>query len=393
MQIVHKLKSSYIYIYLFLILYSTAGIFSQKYPLIINIIFIILTIPTIPSLLKRKFIVFIGISLSLFFLINYLNYPETVTNLFGFIVRFILVLSFVIYCYDKNIPIFKILSKTVFFIACYSLITYVIFDTFSIIEPSRVEVVNTKPYHVYLGFHYHWQHANWYGTLIARNNSIFWEPGVYQIFLNFALLYNLFFNQNKNLFTFTNIVLLLSIATTLSTTGIAVACVILFFKFMGKSKSYFGTIIKFMMFPAIFSIVVYFLKYVIKQKFEYGVTSVNLRTDDLLYGFYTFLEKPILGWGFWNFSGYEQFTGTIKNSNGLIFLLFQLGVVGFSFYFFFIFVISKRILKQYSLRGAILFVIYIFASMANEPISYNNYIILFLCLGIYLFLNNKKTVI
>lgn len=393
MQIVDKLKASYFYIYLFWILYSTAGIFTQKYPLIVNIILIILTIPTIPSLLKRKFIAFIGIILSLFFLINYLNYPETVTDLFGFIVRFILVLSFVTYCYDKNIPIFKFLSRTVFVIACYSLITYVIFDTFSIIEPSRVEVVNTKPYHVYLGFHYHWQYANWYGTLIARNNSIFWEPGVYQIFLNFALLYNLFFSENKNLFTLTNIVLLLSIATTLSTTGIIVACVILFFKFMGKSKSYYSTMIKFMMFPATLAIVVNVLTYVIKQKFDYGVTSVSLRTDDLLYGFYAFLEKPILGWGYWNFSGYEQFTGTINNSNGFIFLLFQLGVVGFSFYIFLILVVSKRILRQYSLKGAILFVIYIFASMANEPIAYTNYIILFLCLGIYLLLNSKKAVI
>jgi O-antigen ligase len=147
------------------------------------------------------------------------------------------------------------------------------------------------------------------------------------------------------------------------------------------------------MFPATLAIVVNVLTYVIKQKLEYGVTSFSLRTDDLLYGFYAFLEKPILGWGYWNFSGYEQFSGTINNSNGFIFLLFQLGVVGFSFYIFLILVVSKRILKQYSLKGVILFVIYIFASMANEPIAYTNYIILFLCLGIYLLLNSKKAVI
>lgn len=68
-----------------------------------------------------------------------------------------------------------------------------------------------------------------------RNFGIFREAGVYQVFLNFALIFELFFKKTKvNIFTV--IVLFLTIISTFSTPGYIAALIILFAFFISPSK-------------------------------------------------------------------------------------------------------------------------------------------------------------
>lgn len=387
-----NLKMGYHYFYAFLIIYSTAGILSQKYPGIINLIMVLLTLPYIFSLLNKKYIIFLSLFIPAFFSSYYLNYNESLGDLLGFIIRSLLVLSFVAFCFNKKLPLLTILSNVMVIISCYSLITYFIFDWFSIISPSGTEEINSKPYERYLGFHYHWQTANWYGYLVPRNNSIFWEPGVYQIFLNFSVIIFLFLNNESKNVKKKLFFLFVSVISTLSTTGIILSCTIVFLKLINKSKSKLASIVKITTFPIVIVGLVGLSIYVAFQKITYGVTSTSLRTEDLYYGFKTFQDKPLLGWGFSNFSGYETYTGTTMNSNGLIFVLFNLGILGFSVYIVLLLGIVYGLLKEYGWRAALVFFIYIVVSMANEPISYNNYIILFLCIGLHLIFNKGKRI-
>ncbi|PAQ13794.1 hypothetical protein CD798_13265 [Bacillaceae bacterium SAOS 7] len=59
-----------------------------------------------------------------------------------------------------------------------------------------------------------------------RNFGIFREPGVYQCFLNFALIFELFFKKTK-ISVFTVMILCLSIVTTFSTPGYITAMIVL----------------------------------------------------------------------------------------------------------------------------------------------------------------------
>ncbi len=61
---------------------------------------------------------------------------------------------------------------------------------------------------------------------LIRNQSIFWEPGAFQTYINLALIFNLFFfkeNHIRNLFVFG-----VALFTTYSTTGYIVGLVIIF---------------------------------------------------------------------------------------------------------------------------------------------------------------------
>ena len=65
-----------------------------------------------------------------------------------------------------------------------------------------------------------------YVTHSYRNYGIFWEPGAFQIFLNYGIIYELFCDKRKGK-TIRIIALLTALITTFSTTGYISLCLIL----------------------------------------------------------------------------------------------------------------------------------------------------------------------
>ena len=74
------------------------------------------------------------------------------------------------------------------------------------------------------------------GQIFVRNSGPFWEPGLFAVYLNIVLFLNLFIK--KRIFENTNLLFILGIITTFSTTGI-VALILNFslFTFLNKSIS------------------------------------------------------------------------------------------------------------------------------------------------------------
>lgn len=73
-----------------------------------------------------------------------------------------------------------------------------------------------------------------YGGFIHRNAGMFWEPGAYQGYLNFAILFYLLMNNGATRI-FSNwkfVVLLIALFTTKSTTGYAVLAFIILYYFL-----------------------------------------------------------------------------------------------------------------------------------------------------------------
>ncbi len=107
-------------------------------------------------------------------------------------------------------------------------------------------------------YNYNYEHVAWF-----RNVGPFWESGAFGVYLNFALMFNII--QNKNIFNKVNLILLITIGTTLSTA----AYLALFFFVFGY----------------------YMLRKDIKYKLVYIVLAGSLS----LYGFFTlsFMQDKI----------------------------------------------------------------------------------------------------
>lgn len=70
-----------------------------------------------------------------------------------------------------------------------------------------------------------------------RNSGAFWEPGMFAVFLNIALLINVYINK-KNLISLKNSIIIIAILTTLSTTGYIALFFIFFSKFILIKKKH-----------------------------------------------------------------------------------------------------------------------------------------------------------
>lgn len=98
---------------------------------------------------------------------------------------------------------------------------------------TRSESLNVRYYNAYI--YVFWEETGWSSAFLSKRNAgIFWEPGVYQAFLNLGLFYEL---KNKNRNTWIVVILICTIITTASATGYLVALLIVI-SHMPKNKKY-----------------------------------------------------------------------------------------------------------------------------------------------------------
>lgn len=383
-----KLFNFYLYTVVFFIIFSSGAILDQKYFNFSQILLIFLCSVFLLRVINKKYIALAGIIFPVYILVNYVNYSPTIVNYLLFLIKLSLIFIFVRYCILKQIDILKMLNNVVVGICIYSLFTYVFLDVMHVISPSHVEVINNKPYKIYFGLHYHWQDLNWFSWRVSRNNSIFWEPGVFQIYISYAIFFQLFLAKKANKKVMA--LLIFSIFTTFSTTGTMLTLVILVIKFVSlKSKKLLSMLMKVYLFPVLLIGGIYVGTSVFNQKANNGSASYDLRADDLGVGLHLFYKKPFFGWGFLNNSGFEAITGFSTNSNGFVSLLFQQGVFGFIILCIPILIISIRLIKIKDFFTALAFTLFYFVSAATEPLMYANFFNIFVSMGILLFIENK----
>lgn len=131
------------------------------------------------------------------------------------------------------------------------------------------------------------------GEGFIRNQGIFWEPGVFQIVLNLHL-YNILIERNLSLKM--AIVPIFLILSTLSTTGLLVMLIILFFWFVLKRKVKFS--VKYTLLAAILgAILIPFVYNNIQDKFDNTHGSAALRAYDYYMGIEVIKRNPVWGIG------------------------------------------------------------------------------------------------
>ncbi|MCV9886233.1 O-antigen ligase family protein [Metabacillus halosaccharovorans] len=260
------------------------------------------------------------------------------------------------------------------------MVTYLAIDVLKLVPYDSFEVINDKPYRIFMGIHYHWQDVTWFNMQVARNNSIFWEPGVFQIFINLGLFYQFFLAKKVNVRQV--LILLVSLFTTFSTTGFMLAILIFVVSFIKiKSKNYLMLIFKAFTVPIILFSGIYVGFLVFDQKASSTSVSYDLRSTDLETGLELFRERPFIGWGYLNYEPYEAATGTPNNSNGLVSMMFHQGIFGILFHVLPAVILAFWFLRHKNIWAALGFGVFYFMSAATEPLMYANIFNVFICLG------------
>ncbi|EFU74866.1 hypothetical protein HMPREF9088_0297, partial [Enterococcus italicus DSM 15952] len=223
------------------------------------------------------------------------------------------------------------------------------------------------------------------GKLLPRNTGIFSEAPMYSLVLTLALMSYLLIERKKFILDFTSIILMITILTTTSTTG--VISVLMLYLFMNISKTSNNYIAMFISILVITPIVIYGGYNIISAKFAQGIASTSVRLDDIHAGYISWLEKPIMGHGFQNsilaiqskmaIGRIINLQGNSGFSSGIFSSLNEIGLVGTIIY-----VLIPLIV--YSLLGKLRFIfVIIFFFILINTIFFGSYIyMLFICMMI-----------
>lgn len=185
-----------------------------------------------------------------------------------------------------------------------------------------------------------------------RNSGPFWEPGAYGVFLVLALVINHIYN--RSVYTRENIVFIICIITTLSTTAfICLAIYYLFYNYEKIKRNILYSIV-FILF-GILSIVLYekipFLKEKIENNIEVADETTSSRFGSAIADFNSFKRSPVFGLGRAgaknDFVDNKFFEAEHHRNNGVFNLLATYGIIITVYYFYRIYLTFKTLSEVY----------------------------------------------
>jgi len=164
-----------------------------------------------------------------------------------------------------------------------------------------------------------------YGALYNRNSGPFWEPGMFTIFVNIALYLNLMFT--RRLFDIKNIIFLITIITTLSTTGYIAVIFTLFVYSLFYSKSKLNIVyLVFLVAGTIYIANLNFMKSKVLEQINNSHHNASSRFGASVVHYQVISEHPITGVGDGASRFIADLTDADSTANGLTFVFVKYGV-------------------------------------------------------------------
>lgn len=218
---------------------------------------------------------------------------------------------------------------------------------------------------------------------IFRNQGLFWEPGVYQIYLNVALHLFLFYAKSK----FWTAAAFLGLLLTLSTTGLVLAAVQLAVFVAGQRQQIVIKAIKILIAAPFLAAFVFFTQGIVEDKLVGERSGSYLaRNFDARTGINVALENPF-GIGF-NPDTYQEYARSNAfdivvglntdrgQTNGLLILTYS---TGFLWAIVILFLTLRQSIFQ---KTRWLFFLVLAGSLTSEPLFYSPFVWMFIVSGI-----------
>lgn len=219
---------------------------------------------------------------------------------------------------------------------------------YSLVNPSK----NLFQYRNYFGIVFQLPKQSYlFSSVIYRLHGFTWEPGQYQLYLNLALYYFLFFKEyeKKRIYT-----LIVSIILTFSTMGVLILALQILIKILFLKKGKLFLFAKFAL-----AIVIIVAAYsVFQEKMLFG--SFEVRSLDFLKSIEAIKSNFIFG------SGIRRF----ETTNGLLSLIADNGILSIALIVLGAYKWIKREMSIVGMIESLLFVVIILLGLMNEPIQY-----------------------
>lgn len=322
-----------------------------------------------------------------FIIVPLINSPLPYIGLFT---RFISVGLFYVYVKNKKVNLSSMLQSILTIVAIHAVLAFIL----SFFVTNYLISINTEDFYTNTFGYLFYYNSDFplFGFTLYRNQGIFWEPGILQIYMNILFFISSFVIRNKKL----QFLAAFLILTTYSTTGIGILLLqLIMILFSAKATKIQKALIIFAL--SIGVVPVFVLNYT--QKLDDGggdsdITSSAFRVYDLLEGIQMTREYPITGIGLSqdayvafkkthnslinNYS--QEFTDLIlerRSSNSVMLFLTRFGIPFSLLWFFMLF-------KQDLIGGnrwLLLFII--IAENFSEPLLMEPFFILFAASGLY----------
>lgn len=363
------LKKSYCYIVLVLFFYTSDSVYTYLFSEsdhLIELITDFLMILVIFFLGKRliRNIVFpvmlLGIIMCLIQIRNGL-WGSDMFYIFAVILRILSVCIFTAWTVQEEIPILAYASKLILCIAGVFLVLYVLFDMGVLgIQPERVLFGNESMLLVrslkYNFFYYSWSDPRTYFGIAIPSASGFWrEPGVTQIFYNFAILYYWFIKPEENKWIYT-VILIVAVFSTGSTMGYIVLIGLVAIKFWTKDFKFLIIAV------AITAVLGIFALSVLGQR--YGNIYQSSRMKNIMTAIDNWKSSPIIGCGY---------SSKLTSWEGFLNYFVNFGLFGFLP----VWIVLKFVLgEKYDIKLKAAFVCWWFLCLMNEACGYSMFFIM-----------------
>ncbi|MFA4870260.1 MAG: hypothetical protein WC623_18825 [Pedobacter sp.] len=335
----------------------------------------------------------ITLSLGFFLTLHYLLVPFENDSLpyITFYLRSAFIGLFLVYIKSKNINLINLLHPVLKVIAIHALIAFILsFIVGNFLFNITTSNIYTNSF-IYLFFYN--SSFDLFGITFYRNQGIFWEPGILQIYMNILFFISSFIFKNRKL----QVLSVFLIFTTYSTTGIGILLLQFVVILFSKNTSIVQKLI-ILSSLAIVTLPLFIFNYQSKLKdsatANTEVTSSVLRIYDFVEGVNLTIRYPITGLGLSEktyqrvknnensiLNGYSQeFIDNIfdrRSSNSIMYFLSRFGMLFSFFWFYYLF--KQRIVIN---KKWLFFVIIILANF-SEPLIMAPFFILIVCSGLY----------
>ena len=171
----------------------------------------------------------IALALMFFIACTLVKYPGSASSLIMKSLCFLGFVGFSAYWRKRKVNIVECFCTLVFFLACIALVLFFLVSIVgsTIISFTQFDIAETIYYNWHNLFSYTpFYHVDFMGMKIYRLHGMFWEPGVYQIYLNIAI-YHFLFEKKERHNTLQLIILYLNLAFSMSTTGLCIGIILL----------------------------------------------------------------------------------------------------------------------------------------------------------------------
>ncbi|MBQ9659591.1 MAG: hypothetical protein IJV31_12730 [Clostridia bacterium] len=345
-NIVKIIDTSLEYIIAFIIILNTNSVFANltKIDLHLNVVLIfILSIYFLRKIIKRDIkTTYLNIkgeiskyykifSIYILYLVFFLIFNRNEFKRFISVFMIIFPLLTYIFINNGGVKIFRKIINIMFVLATISLIFYLLVSIFRIIKPTNYVEIEWGGIHninSFCNIYFETQRFDGLGLHIQRNTGIFVEAPMYSLCLCIAVALEEFIVKRRKIII--NIILILTIITTFSTTGIITISYIYILKIVNKfiTKKYINKRKKFIMiFITIILIIIAGIYFI--QRIQ--TSSGSIRLDDYKASFKAWKDAPLFGNGYQDTDSIKKYMSPFRYynmglSNSIMVLLAQCGI-------------------------------------------------------------------